>query len=277
MSRAGQLITRHDESLVASNEAALLKIEVSTEGNHTYYQTSVRQTQYTIHQNKQGDWEVWSKRKNMATMGQIRFFDSLEDLEKAVKSLRGIEAQITDLQDGLDEAADEKQSGDAIDVVESRVDVAEGALDHDADDSYEAALLLLHTMAKANGYKKGAKALADTMDIGKHEPVAIDELVDYFEGANDHNVAGVATAIKRRRPDWVLVALMELEKIQANSDGVTEAFTRLRVAVNATDAITKKMVTDIEPVALDADLAKVVNAIPAKDRKNLVANWKFEF
>ena len=277
MSRAALLLTRHDESFAAANEAAPLQIEVSKEEGKTFYQTTVRQTTYTIHQNKQGDWEVWSKRKNMATMGQIRFFDDLEALESDVKSLRGIAAYVADLEDeALDETDLTAQATDAVSV--STADsIDEKALDHDAEDSYEAALFLLHTLAKANGYRKGAKAIADTMEVGKYNPIELEELVDYFEGMNDHNVAGVATAMKRERPDWVIVALMELEKIQAKANGVSEAFQRLRVALQATDAMVKDMTADLSAIKLDADLTNVVNAIPAKDRKNLVANWKFEF
>lgn len=286
MSRAARIITRHDESVTAVHEAAPLQIEVSKEDGYTFYLTTVRQTNYTITQNKQGEWEVWSKRKNMATMGQIRHFPDLEALEKAVKGLRGIAAFVADLNEAeclddqpeaIDVTGTDASEHATSDVDQDAAEVSEKALDHDADDSYEAALHLLLTLAKANGYRKGAKALADTMEIGKHEPIELDELVDYFEGSNDHNVAGVATAMKRKRPDWVLVALMELEKIQAKSNGVTEAFTRLRVAIQATDSMTKSMTSDLSPVTLDGDLTKVVNAIPAKDRKNLVANWKFEF
>lgn len=265
MSRAALLLTRHDDSIPVTNEASKLQIDVSTEGGNTYYQTTVRQTSYTLHQNKQGDWEVWSKRKNMATMGQIRFFDDLESLEKEVKSLRGIAAYIANLSDDLEESL---VSTPALD---------EAALDHDSDDSYEAALALLHTLAKANGYRKGAKALADTMEVGKYSPIELAELVDYFESMNDHNMAGIATAMKRERPDWVLVVMTELEKLQAKSDGVSEAFTRLRVAVLATASMTKSMTADLKAVKLDSDLASIVNSIPAKDRKGIVVNWKFEF
>jgi hypothetical protein len=41
-----------------------------------------------------GRWELISKRKNMSTMGQVRFFDSLQDIESNIKSLSGLSATI---------------------------------------------------------------------------------------------------------------------------------------------------------------------------------------
>lgn len=96
MSRASKL-NNQLQSAVA--ETIIDEVEIDTEviDGVTYYIAVVGQTEYTIYQNKKAygtDWVVMSKRQNMRTDGQTKFYKTLKDLEAKVKGLKGISALI---------------------------------------------------------------------------------------------------------------------------------------------------------------------------------------
>lgn len=57
----------------------------------SYYSTVSRGTRYSLRQYK-GTWELYSKRLALGSsaMGSFRFFDTLEQLEVAIKAFSGI-------------------------------------------------------------------------------------------------------------------------------------------------------------------------------------------
>lgn len=77
-----------------------MSLIVTTEvhGENVYYKTEARKVDYSIsfwESSKQ--WEVYSKRQGLGRLhvGTFRYYKNLEELESAVKSLRGIAALIT--------------------------------------------------------------------------------------------------------------------------------------------------------------------------------------
>jgi hypothetical protein len=72
-----------------------MMIETEIHGNSTYYLMEARGIDYTLRFNDD-EWELHSHRKALgrANVGSYRFFRSLEELEKSVKSFRGISAVI---------------------------------------------------------------------------------------------------------------------------------------------------------------------------------------
>lgn len=58
----------------------------------TYYSAEARGVQYTLCQWRDGEWQLYSKRKSLGRMspGTVRFFGSLEDVEKTCKAFHGI-------------------------------------------------------------------------------------------------------------------------------------------------------------------------------------------
>jgi len=54
------------------------------------FETVSRGVSYYLRRNGVGRLELSSKRLAMATIGQVRHFDTLEEVERAVKAFRGL-------------------------------------------------------------------------------------------------------------------------------------------------------------------------------------------
>jgi hypothetical protein len=57
----------------------------------TYYNTEARGVKYCFYFDGEA-WGLHSKRKNMSTFGQFRWFRNLEEIEAKIKAFRGIAA-----------------------------------------------------------------------------------------------------------------------------------------------------------------------------------------
>jgi hypothetical protein len=55
-----------------------------------FYFDKGQTTYFLKHYPDQARWMLQSKRKNMSTFGQVRFFNSLNEIEQKIKSLAGI-------------------------------------------------------------------------------------------------------------------------------------------------------------------------------------------
>lgn len=68
-----------------------MNITTETIENVTYYKTEARKVNYTLYF-RSGYWTLMSKRQSLGlcSMPTIRHFDNLAELEKKVKSFRGI-------------------------------------------------------------------------------------------------------------------------------------------------------------------------------------------
>jgi hypothetical protein len=59
------------------------------------FQTVARGVSYYLRTNGQGRYELSSKRLAMATFGQVRHFDTLDQVEVSVKAFAGLSALVS--------------------------------------------------------------------------------------------------------------------------------------------------------------------------------------
>jgi hypothetical protein len=251
MSRAGKLMEQCGVTS-SKNEAAL---DSNVIDGITYYNTTVGQTEYTFYQNKAlygTEWAVISKRKNMRTAGQTRFFKDLKALEAKVKGLRGISNLI-------DESL-----------------LSEEALTGDGD-GYNAALTLLVRLIQSRGFTKASKALEKELKFELNDPIEPAELEDYFAEFNDHALSLMATAIKRKKPEWVLLALIEVGNTTEKLGETPPALDRLRLAMTTLDSLKKRHAPTLDSIKVDKHTTAIIKTLPSEFQNELTVDWKMEF
>ncbi|MDK1290212.1 hypothetical protein [Pseudoalteromonas umbrosa] len=262
MSRAAQLLTKFDDAKTMGDTTSL-QVSMTQQNNTRFYTTQVRQTRYTLHQGHHGEWTVQSQREQLATLDQTRVFRNLEALEQTIQCLQGIAQKIAQ----LDATTQDDAMAEALEIEQTAFELEM------AQTQQQSALYQLQLIAKAKGCKKSAKALVALSDEADSERAQLDALHAYFKRADQPEYAAVALALKHKRPDWVLIALLELNKLHSQ-DPSNDALQRL---LHAVQEPLPKQTQALEPVTLNEPLASIVNAIPAKERKALVSAWQLRF
>ena len=85
------LLTR--QNLEKPTRVNKMIINQTLQNNQTVYEFNSRGTSYTVFEEVDGGFQVWSKRDSLQSafaMPTIRFFNSLKDMAKATKALSGL-------------------------------------------------------------------------------------------------------------------------------------------------------------------------------------------
>lgn len=150
-------------------------------------------------------------------------------------------------------------------------------------DGYSAALTSLVSLIQSRGFTKASKALAKEFEFELNaltDPNALiepDELEDYFAESNDHALSLMATAVKRKKPEWVILALIEVGSTTEKLGETPPALDRLRWAMTTLDSIVKRLVTTLDPIEVDEHTTAIIKTLPRQFQKKLAVDWEMKF